>query len=235
MGPAEDPLLKLDEVSKAFGGLVAVNRLTLDVAPQSLTALIGPNGAGKTTVFNLISGLVRWGGGRMHFLGEEVTGLPPRSITRKGLARTFQIPRVYARMTVMENLLVVGSRAKRSLAQRVLERAGLAAMLNEYAGDLSYGQQKLLDISRALMLNPRLILLDEPVAGTSRAEQDRLFALIHELRDAGMTFLIIEHQMDVVREHSDKVIVMNFGAKIAEGTFGEIRRDARVLDAYFGA
>jgi ABC-type branched-subunit amino acid transport system ATPase component len=231
---AAGALLTLDGVSKSFGGLVAVEGLSFGVAPQSITALIGPNGAGKTTVFNLISGLLRCDRGRIVFRGQDISRLRPQAITRAGLVRTFQIPRVYARMTVIENLLVVGSRTRRSAALDLLARSGLADVAEEYAGDLSYGQQKILDVARALILEPQLILLDEPTAGASRLEQTRLFELLHTLRDAGTAFLVIEHQMEVVREHSDNVVVVNFGKKIAEGPYGVIRRDELVLDAYFG-
>jgi ABC-type branched-subunit amino acid transport system ATPase component len=233
-GAADGALLRLEGVSKAFGGLAAVDDLSFSVAPRSITALIGPNGAGKTTVFNLISGLLRCDRGRIVFRGREISGLRPQAITRARLVRTFQIPRVYARMTVLENLLVVGSRARRQAAMDLLARTGLAEAAAEYAGDLSYGQQKLLDIARALILEPELILLDEPTAGTSRAEQARLFDLLHVLRKGGTAFLVIEHHMDVVRDHSDTVVVVNFGRKIAEGPYEVIRRDERVLDAYFG-
>jgi ABC-type branched-subunit amino acid transport system ATPase component len=231
---AAGALLTLDGVSKSFGGLVAVEGLSFGVAPRSITALIGPNGAGKTTVFNLISGLLRCDRGRIVFRGQDISRLRPQAITRAGLVRTFQIPRVYARMTVIENLLVVGSRTRRSAALDLLARSGLADVAEEYAGDLSYGQQKILDVARALILEPQLILLDEPTAGASRLEQTRLFELLHTLRDAGTAFLVIEHQMEVVREHSDNVVVVNFGKKIAEGPYGVIRRDELVLDAYFG-
>jgi branched-chain amino acid transport system ATP-binding protein len=234
MAASDGAVLTLEGVSKSFGGLMAVEDLSFSVAPRSITALIGPNGAGKTTVFNLISGLLRCDRGRIVFRGREISRLRPQAITRAGLVRTFQLPRVYPRMTVIENMLVVGSRAKRSAAIDLLARSGLAEAAEEYAGDLSYGQQKILDIARAVILGPELILLDEPTAGTSRVEQDRLFGLVHALRDAGTGFLVIEHQMEVVRQHSDNVIVVNFGKKIAEGSYAVIRKDEGVLDAYFG-
>ena len=225
MATPNGALLTLEGVSKSFGGLVAVDDLSFSVAPRRITALIGPNGAGKTTVFNLISGLLRCDRGRIVFRGRDISRLRPQAITRAGLVRTFQIPRVYARMTVIENLLVVGSRTRRGAAMDLLAKSGLAEVAEEYAGDLSYGQQKILDIVRALILDPELILLDEPTAGASRGEQARLFGLLHTLRDAGTGFLVIEHQMEIVREHSDTVVVVNFGKKITEGPYSVIRQD----------
>jgi branched-chain amino acid transport system ATP-binding protein len=228
------PLLRLDRVSRRFGGLVAVDGLSFAVPPARVTALIGPNGAGKTTVFNLISGLLRPHGGSVVFDGADITGRRPQAIARQGLVRTFQLPSVFGRMTVLENLEVVGGRGSQGRALALLERAHLADVRHEYAGDLSYGQQKLIDVVRALMLAPRLILLDEPAAGLGRTEQERLFAFLDELRAAGCAFLVIEHQMHLVRDYADRVIVLNFGRKLAEGPYAEIRTDERVLDVYFG-
>jgi branched-chain amino acid transport system ATP-binding protein len=228
------PILELQDITRRFGGLVAVNQFSMTVRPQSTTALIGPNGAGKTTVFNLISGLLRPDRGRVLFDGEEITHWRPQVIARRGLVRTFQLLSVFGRMTVLENLEVVGGAHSRPRALELLDRGGMAGLREEYAGNLPYGQQKLLDVLRSLMLNPALILLDEPAAGLSRLEQERLFSFFHELRTGGRSILIIEHQMHLIREHADWVIVMNFGEKLIEGSYEEIRHDERVLTSYFG-
>lgn len=233
-GRAGAPILRLERVTRRFGGLLAVDDLSFSIPRHGITAMIGPNGAGKTTVFNLISGLLRPDAGSIAFDGEDITGWRPQAIARRGLVRTFQLPSVFGRMTVLENLEVVGGRGSQPRALELLERARLADVRHEYAGDLSYGQQKLIDIVRALMLDPRLILLDEPAAGLGRTEQGRLFAYLGELRAAGCAFLVIEHQMHLVRDYADHVMVLNFGQKLAEGGYAEIRADERVLDVYFG-
>ncbi len=230
-----EAILRLEHVTRRFGGLVAVDDLSFAVGRGSITALIGPNGAGKTTVFNLISGLLRPDAGRIEFDGQEITGWRPQRIARRGLVRTFQLPSVFNRMTVLENLEVVGGAGSGARARDLLDRAGLAGCWREYAGDLSYGQQKLVDVVRALMLDPRLILLDEPAAGLGRTEQERLFAFLHGLRMTGCSLLIIEHQVHLVRDHAAHVVVLNFGQKLAEGGYAEIRADERVLTVYFGA
>jgi len=228
------PVLELQAVTKRFGGLVAVRDFSMAVAPQTITALIGPNGAGKTTVFNMISGLLRPDAGRVIFAGQEITRWRPQAIARRGLVRTFQLLSVFPRMTVLENLEVVGGAHSRPRALDLLARSGLADLRSEYAGDLPYGQQKMLDVLRSLMLDPALILLDEPAAGLSHVEQERLFAFLRELRGGGRSILVIEHQMHLVRDHADWVVVMNFGEKLVEGRYEEIRHDDRVLSSYFG-
>lgn len=241
-------LLEVRDLTKDFGGLRAVNRCSFTVESGSITALIGPNGAGKTTVFNLISGLLRPTAGRIYFQGRDITGLPPHRITRLGIARTFQISRELAELTVLENVVVHAARdglaglvresilrheAERAMA--LLEFVGLAAMAREKAGKLSYGQKKLLELAGALMADPRLILLDEPAAGVNPALLEEILERIRQLNRVGMTFLIVEHNMDVVMHLSHQVVVMAYGEVICQGPPEAIQRDPRVLDAYLGA
>ncbi len=241
-------LLEVRDLTKDFGGLRAVNRCSFTVEPGSITALIGPNGAGKTTVFNLITGLLRPTSGRIYFQGRDITGLPPHRITRLGIARTFQISRELAELTVLENVVVHAARdglaglvresilrheAERAMA--LLEFVGLAAMAREKAGKLSYGQKKLLELAGALMADPQLVMLDEPAAGVNPALLEEILERIQRLNQAGMTFLIIEHNMDVVMNLSQQVVVMAHGEVLRQGPPEAIQRDPRVLDAYLGA
>ncbi|HXF69009.1 MAG TPA: ABC transporter ATP-binding protein [Thermoflexus sp.] len=241
-------LLEVRDLTKDFGGLRAVNRCSFTVEPGSITALIGPNGAGKTTVFNLITGLLRPTSGRIYFQGRDITGLPPHRIARLGIARTFQISRELAELTVLENVVVHAARdglvglvrgsilrheAERAMA--LLEFVGLAAMAREKAGKLSYGQKKLLELAGALMADPQLVMLDEPAAGVNPALLEEILERIQRLNQAGMTFLIIEHNMDVVMNLSHQVVVMAHGEVLRQGPPEAIQRDPQVLDAYLGA
>jgi neutral amino acid transport system ATP-binding protein len=254
--PAEPvPLLSVREVSKRFGGLAAVDRASFDVQAGSLTALIGPNGAGKSTLFNVVTGFVRGDGGRVELDGEPIQGRSPHAIALRGLVRTFQLTKALAVMSVLDNMLLAAprhpgerlalaplrplwrarERAAREQALRLLDTFGLGAMANAYAGTLSGGQRKLLELARALMLEPRLLLLDEPFAGVNRTLGLRLLADIERLRaERGLTVLLVEHDLDVVMRHSDRVVVMAEGRVIASGTPAEVRRDRRVVDAYLG-
>jgi branched-chain amino acid transport system ATP-binding protein len=255
-GGQNAPILQVENVSKSFGGLRAVSGCTLSVARQSITGLIGPNGAGKTTLFNIITGFIPPDAGRIFFDGERIDGLPPYKIFRKGLVRTFQIPRELARMSVLENLMLVPSgQAGENLlvqwflpwkvaqqeeaifnkAMQVLEFVDLAHLRDESAGNLSGGQKKLLELARTLMCDPKMILLDEPGAGVNRALMKRLVEDIERLRrELGITFFVIEHDMDLITRLCDRVIVMSEGTKLAEGTPDEVKSDQRVLDAYLG-
>ncbi len=241
-------LLEVRDLTKDFGGLRAVNRCSFTVEQGSITALIGPNGAGKTTVFNLITGLLRPTSGRIYFQGRDITAMPPHRITRLGIARTFQITRELAELTVLENVVVHAARdglaglIRGSILQHEAERAmalldfvGLAAMAREKAGKLSYGQRKLMELAGALMAEPRLILLDEPAAGVNPALLEEILERILQLNRSGMTFLIIEHNMDVVMNLSHQVVVMAHGEVICQGPPEAIQQDPRVLDAYLGA
>jgi ABC-type branched-subunit amino acid transport system ATPase component len=232
---SSEHILQLQDVTKSFGSLVAVNKCSFTLEGNRITGLIGPNGAGKTTLFNLIAGFFPTDEGQIIFKGRGIHNLRPYQIAERGIGRTFQITRVFSKMTLMENLIVaarVENRDERAL--ELLELAGLADLRGEYASDLSYGQQKLLALIRVLMFDPDLILLDEPAAGINPTMQNKIMELIHKLKEGGKTFLIIEHDMEVIMGHSDKVVVLNFGEKIAEGTGDEIKNNEEVLKAYFG-
>jgi branched-chain amino acid transport system ATP-binding protein len=243
-------------VVKRFGGIRAVDGATLDVAEGSITALIGPNGAGKTTFFNVITGFHRPDGGNAVFEGRRVLGRPSYAIARLGMVRTFQITKALARMPVIDNMMLAapdqpGERLRnvvfspgsvrrrettvREEAMELLEIFNLERLADDYAGTLSGGQRKLLELARALMTRPRFLLLDEPMAGINPTLGRRLLDHIKRLRaEQGVTFLFIEHDMEVVMNHSDRVIVMAEGRVIAEGEPHEVRRDKAVIDAYLG-
>ncbi|HUF52747.1 MAG TPA: ABC transporter ATP-binding protein [Dehalococcoidia bacterium] len=249
-------MLVVQDVSKAFGGLRAVDGANLTVPEGSITGLIGPNGAGKTTLFNIISGFIKPDNGRIFFDGSRIDGLPPHKVFARGLVRTFQIPRELGGMTVLENLMMVppgqsGERlwftwfvpwrvaaeedANFAKAEDVLKFLNLHHLRDEYAANLSGGQKKLLELGRTLMTGPKMILLDEPAAGVNRTLMRTIVDDIRRLRhELGVTFFVIEHDMDIVALLCDSLIVMSEGSKLAEGTPDEIRSDQRVLDAYLG-
>jgi ABC-type branched-subunit amino acid transport system ATPase component len=248
-------ILAVEGVTKSFGGVHAVDGASFTVAERSITALIGPNGAGKTTMFDLITGFARADGGTIRLTGEPINGLATHRIAQKGLVRTFQLTRVFAGMTVLENMLLaapdqpgeqllrLGARARvraaeaaaTARARDLLAVFGLAAKAGDYAGSLSGGQRKLLEVARTLMTEPAIVLLDEPMAGVNPTLGARLLDHIADLRRArGITFLFVEHDMDVVMNRSDRVIVMAQGRVIAEGAPDEVRDDPRVVDAYLG-
>ncbi|MBI4737871.1 MAG: ABC transporter ATP-binding protein [candidate division NC10 bacterium] len=230
-------LLEIRDLSKRFGGVVAVNRCSLVLAPGKIYGLIGPNGSGKTTLFNCITGLERRDAGEVFFRGERIDGLKPHQVAHRGIGRTFQIIRVFPELTALENLLVVTREpfeVAHRRAQELLRFVALDRLQNEYAGNLSYGQQKLLEFIRVLMRDPELILLDEPAAGVNRTLLNELLAAITRLRDQGKTVLIVEHDMKVVMGLCEKLFVLDYGEKIAEGPPGVIQADPRVVEAYFG-
>ena len=250
-----EPLLIVSGVQKRFGGLKALDGVTFEVARGSITGLIGPNGAGKTTLFEVVSGLLPPDAGEIRLGPHRLDGRPAHAIARLGVARTFQIPRPLARLTVLENLmlyakdqsgerlrsLVTGRRAiaaqdtaLRSRAMEILELTDLAALGDAPAGTLSGGQKKLLELARVLMADPSLILLDEPGAGVNPTLMRSLVSAIRDLHARGMTFLLIEHDMDLITELCDPVIVLAEGRRLVEGPFAEVRRDSRVLEAYLG-
>lgn len=249
-------ILEVREVVRGFGGVRAVDDATFDVEAGSITALIGPNGAGKSTLFNVVSGFLSAERGSVQFEGRRIDRAPPHRIAQRGLVRTFQVPRTLTRMSVLDNILVAatshpGERLNglalrpglaRSRERRARERAAellalfrLDGHASEYAGILSGGQRKLLDFARVLMAEPRLVLLDEPMAGVNPTLGRQLIEHVLRLRtETGMTFLFVEHDLDIVMEASDRVIVMNEGRVIASGTPAEVRGDQRVVDAYLG-
>ncbi len=231
------PILDVSEVTKRFGGVTAVNRCSLALVPGKIYGLIGPNGSGKTTLFNCITGVERRDGGKIRFKGKRIDGLKPHQVARRGIGRTFQIIRIFPELTVLENLLVVTQgpfETAHRRAEDLLRFVTLDRLRNEYAGNLSYGQQKLLEFIRVLMTDPELILLDEPAAGVNRTLLNELLTAIGDLRDKGKTILIVEHDMKVVMGLCETVFVLDYGEKIAEGPPGVIQTDERVIEAYFG-
>jgi ABC-type branched-subunit amino acid transport system ATPase component len=248
-------LLELSGVRKSFGSLAAVDGVDLAVRAGRITGLIGPNGAGKTTLFNLMAATLEPDQGEVRFAGTRIDTLPPERIFRLGLARTFQVPRPFARMTVLENVMLSPAaqageafwnnwlrpakvareeRAARERAMAVLDTCALAAKAGELAGALSGGQQKLLELARVLMIDPKLILLDEPAAGVNPALLETLMERIVALNRSGIAFLVIEHNMDLVMRLCDPVVVMMQGKVICQGTGDAVRADPRVLEAYLG-
>ena len=248
-------MLNVVGVKKTFGGVEALRGCSLTVSKGTITGLIGPNGAGKTTLFNVVSGVFRPDGGEIHLDGKRIDGLPSHRISQRGVLRTFQIPRVLNRMTVLENLLLYPQHQRgerlwtnllqyrrilgqehdiRNRALEILEFVNLFPLRDAYAMELSGGQKKLLELARVLMADPRIILLDEPGAGVNPTLMNELVKRILELQQRGLTFLLIEHDMDLVVKLCHPVIVMTEGRKLTEGSFSEVRRDKRVLEAYLG-
>lgn len=251
---SNDDVLTVDGVEKRFGGIVALDGVSLEVT-EGITGLIGPNGAGKTTLFNCITGFLEPDAGQVRFDGEDITGNRPATLAQKGLVRTFQIPRELENMTVRENLLLAtpaqygerltgtwrrgeafaaDERRARRRAQETAEFFELDHLLEEPAGNLSGGQRKLLEIARVLLTDPKMVLLDEPMAGVNPSLEKKILDRIHELESQGYAFLLIEHDIDVIMEHSERVIVLHQGDLLTDGTPEEIRTDERVIDAYLG-
>jgi branched-chain amino acid transport system ATP-binding protein len=240
-------LLETHDLVKDFGGLRAVDGANFDVVEGSITSVIGPNGAGKTTAFNLINGLLQPTSGRVVFDGHDITGQRPHRITRRGISRTFQVTRELGNLTVLENLIVQApARGMRalfggSILQRERERAmdlldfvGITHLAAEEASRLSYGQKKLMELAAVLMTDPRLIMLDEPAGGINPSLLTDIVAHIRELNGRGITFLIVEHNMDLVMQISDTVVVMAHGDVLLQGTPDAVQADDAVLDAYLG-
>ncbi len=234
---ADGAILDIRGVTKRFGGVIAVNRCSLALSPGKIYGLIGPNGSGKTTLFNCVTGIERRDEGEVYFQEQRIDGLKPHQVALRGVGRTFQIIRVFPELTALENLLVV-SRGDRQAAHRraleLLQFVKLDRLQSEFAGNLSYGQQKLLEFIRVLMTDPQLILLDEPAAGVNRTLLNDLLNAIRQLRDQGKTILIVEHDMKVVMGLCETVFVLDYGEKIAEGPPEVIQRDEQVIEAYFG-
>jgi|AntDeeMinimDraft_5_1070356.scaffolds.fasta_scaffold06630_3 branched-chain amino acid transport system ATP-binding protein len=250
--------LRVSNLRKEFGGLTAVDDASFDVEAGSLTGLIGPNGAGKSTTFDCITGVHRPTSGSVHLHDEEITGLKPHEIADRGLVRTFQIARELEEMTVLENMLLApraqrgeslwrsvlpGARGavrdqERELRERAWETLDffeIDHLAEEYAGNLSGGQRKLLEMARALLTDPEVVLLDEPLAGVNPTLETKLLDRIHDLREQGYTFLLVEHDMDVIMENCERVIVMHRGQVLADDEPAAIRENEQVIDAYLGA
>jgi ABC-type branched-subunit amino acid transport system ATPase component/ABC-type branched-subunit amino acid transport system permease subunit len=228
-------LLTIEGLSKHFGGVVAVDSCSLVVAEGSVTGLIGPNGSGKTTLFDLVTGFARPDSGRVTFRSAPITGLPPGRVHDLGIGRTFQLARVFRRLTVLENLLVPVRSTEAARAREVLDFLGLARLADQPAGRLSYGQRKLLELGTLMMSRPQLVLLDEPAGGVNPGLLESIAASIRELNAQGVTFLIVEHNMAFVMGLCDPVVVMDRGHAIATGSPAQVRADPLVLDAYLGA
>ena len=230
-------VLDVRGVRKSFGGVTAVNDVSLTLDSGRIYGLIGPNGSGKTTLFNCVTGLERPEAGTIMLDGTRIDGRKPHQIARRGVGRTFQVIRVFPELTALENLLVVTRGARAEAEARAHELLGfvkLEGLAGEYAGNLSYGQQKLVEFVRVLMTDPALILLDEPPAGVNRTLLNDLLEAVGRLRDRGKTILLVEHDMKVVMGLCETVFVLDHGEKIAEGPPGRIQADERVIEAYFG-
>ena len=243
------PLLEVRDLTKHFFRVSALSAVSLAVEPGELLGIIGPNGSGKTTLFNCVTGVLRPSGGRVRFKGEDITGLTADAVYRRGIARTFQLIQIFPEMTVFENMLMAAQERKGTLLRRLLRRGeteeaeraarlleylGIASVRDHHAANLSYGQQKLLDFGMALMPEPEVVLLDEPLAGVNPTMIQALVGHIRALNAEGYTFVVIEHNMEVVMSLCRRIVVLSQGERIAEGTPAEVADDPRVLDAYFG-
>ena len=252
-----EPILSVRNLGKTFGGITAVDGVSFEVQPGTITGLIGPNGAGKSTTFNLITGVHNPDGGRITFDGTNITGMRPDRIARRGLVRSFQIARELEEMTVMENVMLAPKdqagetlwrsvtpgvrsgildqeRELRERAWETLEFFEIDHLAGEYAGNLSGGQRKLLEMARVLMTDPEMVLLDEPLAGVNPTLEQKLLERLHDLKADGYTFLLVEHDMEVVMNNCEPIVVMHQGRLLAEGDAETIQNDERVLEAYLG-
>lgn len=250
------PLLETKAITMRFGGVVAVNNLSIEVNAGEIVALIGPNGAGKTTAFNMITGVYTPTSGKILYAGKEITGLRPDQITHKGIARTFQNIRLFKKLTVFDNVLIARhlrlksnfmaaslrfggyrreERQMREESMELIRKFGLEKNKDDIASSLPYGQQRRLEIARALATEPNLLLLDEPAAGMNPKETEELTGFIRQIKDEyNLTVFLIEHHMDLVMEISERIYVLDFGETIAKGTAEVVQNDPRVIEAYLG-
>jgi len=246
--------LRLDNITRRFGGLVALDNVSLEIPAVGISAIIGPNGAGKTTLFNIVSGFDRPSDGRVFFAGENITAMPPEQIAKRGLVRTFQLVQLFDNLTVLENVKVgrhlhthgglltalLPYRAAQSevavdaAARHLLQQTGLTDRGEALAAALPYGQKRLLEITRALAAEPKLLLLDEPAAGLNREETQRLADLLRQIAASGTAILLIEHDMSLVMNVAERIAVLDFGRVIAQGTPNEVRQNRDVIAAYLG-
>ncbi|HHT24098.1 MAG TPA: ABC transporter ATP-binding protein [Clostridiaceae bacterium] len=250
-----DTILKINQVTKKFGGIVAIDDLDMEIKKGQICGLIGPNGAGKTTIMNVITGVYQVDHGNIEFVGEDITGLPSHVICEKGIGRTFQNIRLLNSQTVFDNvrlgahinmdislldvLLNTGKNKRvaadlRTEIEEVLDFIGLLSIKDELVRNIPYGQKKVLELGRVMMAKPKLLLLDEPAAGLNNEESKRLAELIRKINEEGISMLLIEHEMDFVEGLAGKTYVVNYGKKIAEGTFAEVTSDPVVISAYLG-
>lgn len=236
------PLLEVDGVSKRFGGLLAVSDVSFAIREREILGLIGPNGAGKTTLFNIVNGVYKADKGKITFAGKDITGAAPNKVVKLGLARTHQIVKPLNAMSVLDNVTVgacfgresLGLHAARETALEVLKRVGMAERANTLARSLTLAGKKRLEVARALAAKPKLLLLDEVLAGLNPTEVEQTIDLIREIKDCGVSVFMIEHVMQAIMKLSDRIVVLNFGQKLAEGSPTEVAADAQVIEAYLG-
>ncbi len=248
-------MLEVFNVTKSFGGVKAVDNCSITVEKAGICGLIGPNGSGKSTLFNVITGYYRSDSGKILYNGNDICKMKPHEIVNMGMSRTFQLTHLFKRMTLMENMLIapklqegeniwkalLGRNVKKQehgnfeKAMELLEFFDLTHLRNEYADSISFGQQKLLEMARTMMAEPEMVLMDEPTGGVNPVLINKIIGYIRKLRDMGITFLIVEHNMSVISELCDEVYVLDYGKNIASGSPEEVRNDKRVIDAYLGA